>query len=309
MSVFLTVSYTCPTIPEEKEGDYVAERKSPTLRRRRLAAHLRQLREKAGMTVAEAARAVEWTPSKITWIETNRGKRPNPRDVRDLCDAYRVTDQRERAYLEQLARDGRLKGWWDPYGDVLPHPYENYVGLEAEAATVLNFELGMIPGLLQTEGYARAVILAGPAELDTASIDKRVEVRMKRQEALRHGPTPLRLVAVMDETVLHRQVGGRDVMRAQLRHLLDVADELPRVTLQVVPYARGAHPSMTNGFVILQFPEPEDPDVVYIENAAGGLWLEETQEVADHHVAFQHLLGGANSAPDTIALIAEIAGS
>ena len=260
------------------------------------------------MTVAEAARAIEWTPSKITWIETNRGKRPNPRDVRDLCDVYGVTDQRERAYLEQLARDGRLKGWWDPYGDVLPHPYENYVGLEAEAATMLNFELGMIPGLLQTEDYARAMIQAGPAELDAASVDKRVEVRMKRQEALRQAP-PLRLVAVMDEAVLHRQVGGRQVMRTQLQHLLQVAEEHPRVTRQVVPYARGAHASMTNGFVILQFPEPEDPDVVYVENAAGGLWLEETEEVADHHVAFQHLLGGADSPADTIALIAEMARS
>jgi transcriptional regulator with XRE-family HTH domain len=286
----------------------MAERISPTLRRRRLAARLRQLREQAGLKVEEVARLVEWTPSKVVWIEGNRGKRPNPRDVRDLCEAYRVTDDRERAHLEQLARDGRLKGWWDPYGDVLPHSYENYVGLEAEAATMLNFELGMIPGLLQTDAYAHAMIQAGPAELSADKIDKRVEVRMKRQAALRQDPA-LRLVAVIDEAALHRKVGGPEVMRAQLRHLIEAAEELPRATIQVVPFAGGAHPSMTNGFVILQFPEPEDPDVVYVENAAGGLWLEETQEVTDHHVAFQHLLGSADSALDTIALIAKIAKS
>ncbi|GAA4618757.1 helix-turn-helix transcriptional regulator [Actinoallomurus liliacearum] len=286
----------------------VTERISPTLRRRRLASRLRQLREQADMTVAEAAKAIEWTPSKITWIETNRGKRPNPRDVRDLCDAYEVTNERERAYLEQLARDGRLKGWWDPYGDVLPHPYENYVGLEAEAATVLNFELGMIPGLLQTEDYARAMIQAGPAELAADKVDKRVEVRIKRQAALRQDPG-LRLVAVIDEAALHRQVGSTTVMRAQLQHLVDIAEELSRVTIQVVPFIRGAHSSMTNGFVILQFPESEDPDVVYVENAAGGLWLEDVQEITGHHVAFQHLLGNADSAPDTIAMIAKMARS
>lgn len=284
------------------------ERISPTLRRRRLAARLRQLREQADMTVAEAARAIEWTPSKITWIETNRGKRPNPRDVRDLCDAYDVTDDRERAYLEQLARDGRLKGWWEPYGEVLPHPYENYVGLEAEAATVLNFELGMIPGLLQTEDYARAMIQAGPAELAADKVDKRVEVRIKRQAALRQDPG-LRLVAVIDEAALHRQVGSATVMRAQLQHLVDIAEELPRVTIQVVPFARGAHSSMTNGFVVLQFPGTEDPDVVYVENASGGLWLEDVQEIGGHHVAFQHLLGNADSEPDTIAMIAKLARS
>ena len=284
----------------------MAERISPTLRRRRLATRLRQLREQAGLTVAAAADAVEWTPSKVVWIEGNRGKRPHPNDVRLLCGAYSASPEITES-LVQLARDGRMKGWWDPYAHYLPNPYENYVGLEAEAATVLNFELGMIPGLLQTADYARAMI-EGPAEIGADKVDKRVEVRTTRQTYLRQDP-PMRLLTVIDEAALHRQVGGPEVMRAQLRHLIDIAEELPRVTIQVIPFARGAHPSMTNGFAILQFPEPEDPDVVYIENAAGGLWLEKDAEVTEHHVAFQHLLGTADSARDTIALIAKMAKS
>jgi transcriptional regulator with XRE-family HTH domain len=308
MSDSLTAGSACPTISgDEDEGGYVAERISPTLRRRRLAARLRQLREQANMTVAEAAREVEWTPSKVTWIEGNRGKRPNPRDVRDLCDAYDVTDQRERSYLEQLARDGRLKGWWDPYDAMLSERYATYIGLEAEAAEVLNFEPLMIPGLLQTADYARAVLNSPHSEISADEADARVEVRMKRQEALHQDP-PLRLVAILDEASLHRQVGGPDVMRAQLEHLLE-ATKLPRVTIHVIPYAAGAHPSMTGGFAVLRFPEPEDFDAVYVDTPAGQLFLEELGEVDRFRQAFEHLLGAADSLPATIDLIARVARS
>lgn len=285
----------------------MAERVSPTLRRKRLAARLLQMRESAGLKGADVAEDLGWTPSKIVWIEKNRGKKPSVSDVRLLCQAYGADDA-TRLYLEQLARDGRLKGWWDSYSDALPTPYENLVGLEAEAATVLNFEIGMIPGLLQTEDYARAMSQAGPAELSAEDVEARVEVRMRRQEVLRQDP-PLRLIAIMDEAALHRQVGGSAVMRAQLQRLLDVVEDHSRVTVQVIPFDRGAHPSMTNGFAILQFPEQDDPDVVYVENAAGGLWLEKAAEVSDHHVGFQHLLGTAASARDTIALIRQMAKS
>ena len=281
----------------------MAERISPTLRRKRLAARLTQLREASGMSAAEVATACDWTPAKMTWIEKNRGKRPSINDVRLLCQVYDA-EETLTDYLIQLARDGRKKGWWDPY--VLPNPYENLVGLEAKAQTVLNFELGMVPGLLQTEEYARAMIQAGPAEIGAAEVESRVEVRMTRQKSLYQDP-PLRLVAIMDEAALHREVGGRRTLQAQMRHLLEVIEDRPRVTVQVIPFDRGAHPSMTGGFVILQFPEPDDPDAVYVENAAGGLWLEKADEVADHHVGFQHLLGTAVSARATIDLIAAMA--
>lgn len=285
----------------------MAERISPTLRRRRLAARLRQLREQAGMTITEVARAVEWTPSKMTWIEANRGKRPNPNDVRLLCGVYGV-EEPEQEYLIQLARDGRKKGWWDPYVETLPNPYHSYVGLEAEAATMLNYEPLIIPGLLQTEDYARAMIRAAEPEISAADVETRVEVRLTRQAGLGQEP-PLRLVAVLDEAALHRQVGGPETMRAQLQHLIEATEKFPRVTVQVIPFGRGAYPSMTNGFVILQYPEQRDPDAAYVENAAGGLWLEEAEEVGRHHVAFQHLLGAANNPNATIRLIARMAKS
>jgi hypothetical protein len=250
---------------------------------------------------------VEWTSSKMTWIEANRGKRPNPNDVRLLCGVYGV-DEGEREYLIQLARDGRKKGWWDPYGDTLPNPYHSYVGLEAEAAAVLNYEPLIIPGLLQTEDYACALIRAAEPEISGADVDTRVEVRLTRQGILRQEP-PLRLVAVLDEAALHRQVGGPKTMRTQLQRLIEATDELPRVTVQVIPFGRGAYPSMTNGFVILQYPDPEDRDAVYVENSAGGLWLEEAEEIGSYHIAFQHLLIAAHSAEDTIRLIARTAES
>lgn len=283
----------------------MGERISPTLRRKRLAARLTQLREATGKSAAAVAAEFDWTASKMTWIEKNRGKRPSVTDVRLLCGTYGA-DETTTEYLVQLARDGRKKGWWDPY--ILSNPYENLVGLEAEAETVLNFELGMVPGLLQTEDYARAMIQAGPAEIGINEVEARVEVRLTRQKGLYQDP-PLRLVAIMDEAALHRRVGGLKVMREQMQHLLDLVEDRPRVTMQVIPFDRGAHPSMTGGFVILQFPEPDDPDAVYVENAAGGLWLEKSTEVADHHIGFQHLLGLAVSARDTIDLIATMARS
>lgn len=206
--------------------------------------------------MADVAGRLEWTSSKLVWIEKNRGKKPSIIDVRLLCGVYGTDD----ATREYLARDGRLKGWWDSFADSLPGPLENLVGLEAEADTMLSFEIGMVPGLLQTEDYARAMAKAGPAELASAEVEARVEVWMKRQEALRQDP-PLRLVSVMDEAALHLQVGGPAGMRAQLKHLFDVIEEYPRVTVQVIPFDRGAHPSMTNEFAIYQFPDPDDHDV------------------------------------------------
>jgi len=280
----------------------MGERISPTLRRKRLAARLRELREQAGLSASEVAQRYDWTASKITWIETNRGKRPNPNDVRLLCDAYGVTDESAREYLVQLARDGRKKGWWDPYSNVLLNAYENYVGFEAEASTILDFEIGTMPGLLQTEEYARAVIKTPWSKFSPTEVDKRIEIRMRRQQALRQDP-PLRLFSVIDEAALRRAVGGPAVMRAQLQHLIDITEELPLVTVQVIPFDQGAHPSMTNAFVIMQFPEPGDADAVYVENTAGGLWLEAPDEVSGMRQQFEHLLGTAASVRDTIAMI------
>jgi Domain of unknown function (DUF5753) len=192
--------------------------------------------------------------------------------VRALLELYGVTGP-ERNGLIQLARDARQPGWWHSFRDVLPNPYEVYIGLEAGAAAIRNFEPVVVPGLLQTEDYARAAFRNGPRELDRDDVERRVEVRMARQKILTRADRP-RLWAVIDEAVIRRVVGGPEVMRGQLRHLIDGAGQ-GRTTIQVVPYSAGAHAGTTGPFVILQFPEPTDPAVVYVETLAGDIYLDE----------------------------------
>ncbi|MEV5709470.1 helix-turn-helix transcriptional regulator [Actinoallomurus sp. NPDC052274] len=278
------------------------ERQSPTLRRRRLAQELRRLREEAKMKSAEVAAQLEWAPSKLTRMERNEGKRYDVNDIALLCKVY-GTDDRLRDHLMQLARDGRKKGWWEPYHAMLSEELTTYIGLEAEASSVLSFEPLMVPGLLQTEAYARAVIRGGPAEISDEEVEARVEIRMRRQRALRDSPA-LRVIAVMDEAVLHRQVGSRETMRAQFDYLQEIA-RLPRVTLHVIPFEAGAHAGMTSSFHILQFPDARDPDAVYVDLVAGEMFMEDPEEVERFHVAFTGLVGAARSHSDSLALIAE----
>jgi transcriptional regulator with XRE-family HTH domain len=276
---------------------------SPTLRRRRLSAELLQLREASGLTASDAAKRLEWHPSKLTRMERNEWQRPLPRDVEDLLNLYEVTDRAHRDRLITLAREGRQRGWWHPYEAGLSKQYSTYIGLEAEAAAVVNFEALQMPGLLQTPEYAREVIRGGQAEITDKEIDRRVEVRVARQDVLNRDD-PLRFSAVLDEAVLHRRVGSAEVMRAQLRHLLEVA-QLPRVTLQVIPYDAGPHPGALGPFAILKFADPADPEAVYVENLAGELFVEEPSEVERFQIAFQRLVAVALSPSDTIATIAE----
>lgn len=275
---------------------------SPTLRRRRLSAEVLALRERAGLTAAEAARRLDWHPSKITRMERNEWKRPLVRDVQDLCDLYDVTDPTRRERLVTLAREGRQRGWWHPYEAGLTEQYSTYIGLETEAASVVNFEGLQVPGLLQTADYARAVIHGGQAEITEEETTRRVEVRVARQSVLTR-EDPLRFSAVLDEAVLRRQVGDPDVMRAQLQHLLELA-ELPRVTLQVIPFEAGAHPGALGPFAVLKFADLADPEAVYVENLAGELFIEQPAEVERFQVAFQRLVAVALSPADTIDFIA-----
>lgn len=275
-------------------------RESPTLRRRRLAQQLRSLRDEAGLKSAEVAARLEWAPSKLTRMERNEGKRPDPRDIRDLCEVYGVDDaQRDR--LVQLARDGRKRGWWDPYDKMLPEATTAFIGLEAEAASVLVFEALAIPGLLQTAEYADAVNRGGATKLPDEQIQARIDIRMRRQQALHEDP-PLEVVAVIDEAVLHRTVGGPEVMRGQVEHLRHVA-QLPNVTVQVIPFDAGAHASMSGSFNILQFPEPGDLDAVFIDLVAGEMFIEEPAEVKRYHAAFLNLVGAAASPANTLNIL------
>jgi transcriptional regulator with XRE-family HTH domain len=278
------------------------DRQSPTLRRRRLAQQLRGLREAAGLTSTEVARGLEWNPSKLTRMErSGEAKRYNVRDIRDLCDRYKVTDEHARERLVQLARDGAKKGWWDSYDKMLSGETVTFFGLEAEAAKVLIFEPLAIPGLLQTEEYARAIVAGAAGELADDQAQARVEVRMRRQKSLYESPT-MDLVAIVDEAVLHRQVGSPEIMRAQIEHLAEQA-LLPNVTLHVIPYAVGAHAGMSGSFNILQFPEPGDLDAVFADLVAGQMFIEEPGEVRLYHAAFLHLLGAAASPANTLEIL------
>jgi len=276
---------------------------NPTLRGRRLAMELLRRREATGMSREEVARQLEWSTSTLFRIETGR-TRPQPGNVRTLLELYGVTGP-ERDGLIQLTRDARQPGWWHSFRDVLPNPYEVYIGLEAGAASIRNFEPVVVPGLLQTGDYARAMFRNGPRELDRDEVERRVEVRLARQEILARDNRP-RLWAVIDEAVIRRLVGGPQVMRGQLRHLADVAQQ-GKTTVQVVPYRAGAHAGTTGPFVILDFDEPTDPAVVYVETLAGDIYLEERPDVNRYTLAFDRLVAAALHPDDSVRLIEQAA--
>ena len=211
----------------------------------------------------------------------------------------------ERDGLIQLTREARQPGWWHSFRDVLPNPYEVYIGLEAGASSIRNFEPVVVPGLLQTADYARAMFRNGPRELDRDEVERRVEVRLARQEILARDSRP-RLWAVIDEAVIRRLVGGPDVMRGQLRHLADAAQQ-GKTTIQVVPYRAGAHAGTTGPFVILDFPEATDPTVVYVETLAGDIYLEERSDVDRYTLAFDRLVAAALHPDDSVQLIEQMA--
>jgi transcriptional regulator with XRE-family HTH domain len=276
-------------------------RSAPTVKRRRLAAELRRHREAAGLTLDEVAERLEWSNAKISRIENARVS-VLPRDVKFLLGVYGV-DGEAREVLLTLAREARQKGWWHSYGDAIPAWFEVYIGLEAEAVSIHGYESELVPGLLQTEDYARAAFHGFPVEDEEA--DKRVALRMARQERLTADDAP-QLWVVLNESVIRRVVGGPATMRAQLDRLVE-ASRLPNVTLQVLPFAVGAHPAMEGAFVILGFPEPADPDVVYLDGQTGGLYLEKRHEIERHTLAFDHLRAAALHPDDSRALIARVA--
>lgn len=271
----------------------------PTVRRRRLALELRRLREQAGKTLDEVGDALGCSKSKISRIETGRFS-IQWRDVRDMLSVYEVTDKTTRDVLIDLARDSKQRGWWHTYGDALPEWFEVFVGLEAEASTLRTYEAHLVHGLLQTAGYARAVFSASHPTETPEEIDRRVQLRMARQQLLdRDTPPPLWIV--LDEAVIRRVVGSRKVMREQLDQLLDQSHR-PQVNLQVLPYEAGAHAALGQGFILLEFSEA-DPNVVYVEHLAGSLYLEKPHETGPYILAFDHLRAAALSLEQSRDLI------
>ena len=247
----------------------------PTVQRLVLGGHLRRLREQADMTTERAAASIRGSHSKISRMEHGRVGFKE-RDIADLLTLYGVIDGPEREALLNLAREASTPGWWQAYSDILPHWVEPYFGLEAAASFIREFELQFVPGILQIEEYARAVIRLGNLPSEDEVI-RRAQARISRQEILRRADPP-RIWAVLDEGALRRHIGGRDVMKAQLRHLIEMCDH-PNVTLQILPFSAGAHRAMGGPFTILRYTEPDLRDVVYIEQLTSALYLDKPIEV------------------------------
>lgn len=275
---------------------------NPTVRRRRLGAELRRLREQKGMTAEEVAGRLMVSQSKISRLENGR-RSISQRDVRDLCEVYGVEDERMRESLMAMARESRQRGWWHAFGDI---PYSVYIGLEAEASAVRNYESLFVPGLLQTREYAQAVVTGIQPDTDAEAVRRRVEVRMQRQQRLQ-GPERLdNFWAVVDQAALARVVGSRKVMAGQMQRLAELCEE-PHVNLQVIPFDKGAHPGMTGAFSILEFPESADTAVVYLEGVTSDLYLEKEADVRRYTGLYDHLMAAALSVTDTRSLIAQYA--
>ena len=247
----------------------------PTARRLVLGSQLRRLREANGISREDAGYSIRGSGSKISRLELGRVGFKE-RDVADLLTLYKVTDETERASFLDLVRKSNEPGWWHRYSDLVPSWFQDYVGLEESASRIQTYELQFIPGLLQTECYARAIASQGRPESPDEEVDRRVRLRMHRQRLFQQPRAP-RLWAVIDESVLHRPIGGRDVLREQIEHLLEVT-KLPTISLQVVPLEVGRS-AAEGAFTILRFAEPEIPDIVYLEHLCGALYLDKPDDV------------------------------
>jgi transcriptional regulator with XRE-family HTH domain len=271
---------------------------SPTFLRFQLGAQLRRVREEAHVTTEQAADVIEVSPSTMRRIEQGRVGIKGPA-LTALLNQYGVADAELRETLLTMARSGKQRGWWAKYGD-LPPTYRQYIGLESAADELQNFETIVVPGLLQTEEYARAITSGEATQPTPEAIEQRVAARLERQKLIHEGN--LRMVAVLDEAVLHRQIGGPEIMRAQLTALL-AASKLWNVSIQVIPFREGAYASMLSSFAILNF--AESPGVVYIEGLTGDLYAE-GEDVRRCTVVFNSLRASALSATASTAMIKKI---
>lgn len=253
------------------------------------------------MTVEDAAGRLQWPGSKVSRIE-NRQVGVSPKDLRKLLDLYELQDRAYREELLELGRRATERGWWQSYSGLLPS-LGNLIGLEAEAATIRTYEPELIPGLLQTADYARAVIRAGYPGDTLDQVDRRVEVRLERQEVLtRADPPPPKISVVLNEGVLARRVGSPEVMRAQLEHLMRERDRA-NVVIQVLPFSTGEHPAMVGPFTMLTFLDPADPGVVNVENVLGALAMEQPEEIRAFEEVWSALQARAVSPDDSRAVI------
>lgn len=270
-----------------------------TLQQRQLARALRRLREEAGLSLEEAAPRLDWSTSKLGRIETAQ-QGVDVHGVRSMLDLYNVGGAQWTEIIE-LTREAKQKGWWHPYG----LSNAGYVALETDATIVYDYQLGYVPGLLQTADYARAVFRGTPPPRSEAEIDRITQVRLFRQRRLTEEP-PLELVAIVDETVLHRPIGGVEVMRDQLRHLVSQA-ALSSVCFQVLPVSVGVHQGMAGSFTVLGFAEPDEPVVAYTETAVSATHVHKEAEVHAYKLVFDQLRSEALNSRDSAVLVERLA--
>jgi transcriptional regulator with XRE-family HTH domain len=268
-----------------------------------LGAHLRRLREAKGITREDAGHAIRGSESKISRMELGRVSFKE-RDVLDLLTLYDVMDERERDEALSLMRNANTPGWWYRYNDLLPTWFQSYLGLETAASLIRTYEVQFVPGLLQTEAYARAVILLGHASARPQEIERRVKLRLERRHIL-DGPNPPEFWAVLDEAALRRPIGSTAVMREQLQALIEAAQQ-PRVRLQVIPFQAGGHAAAGGAFSILRFPEPDLTDVVYVEQLTSALYLDKADDVDQYAEAMSRLTIDATPPSNTAHILGEI---
>lgn len=267
----------------------------PTARRLILGSQLRKLREASGISREDAGYVIRGSGSKISRLELGRVSFKE-RDVEDLLTLYGVTDPEEREAFLDMVRKSNQPGWWHRYNDLMPSWFQDFVGLEESASRIQTYEIQFVPGLLQTEDYARAVARQGRPEASSEDIERRVRLRLQRQKMFTRPNAP-RLWAVIDESVLHRPIGGRQVLHAQLEHLLDIT-ALPTVTLQVLPFELGRS-AAEGAFTILRFAAPEIPDIVYLEHLCGALYLDKPEDVEVYTKASHRLAVDAQTPEQT----------
>lgn len=272
----------------------------PTVRRRQLGTELRRLRDAAGLDIKDAATHLECSTARVSRIENGQGGvTPRAKDVRLLFELYQVKDDRLLAELLDLVRESQEQGWWRPYESIMPSGLDVLVGLESDATTEHVYELAYVPGLLQTPEYARALIEAGQGRIGKAA-DRLVQLRVDRQKVLAREPEPLELWVVIDESALRRPIGGLDVMRAQVKHLIEAARR-DNIKIQVLETGRGAHAGLDGPFTILGLPDA--PTVVYIETQAGNLYVEKDRDVRRYVDLFGVLRVAALDFDQTAALL------
>ncbi|GAA3730200.1 helix-turn-helix transcriptional regulator [Plantactinospora mayteni] len=267
-------------------------------------AQLRRLREERGLTRAEAGDPIRASESKISRMELGRVGFKE-RDVLDLLSLYGVHDEQERATLLARVREANTSSWWHPYADVTPNWFQRYLGLEATATLIRTYEVQFVPGLLQTEDYARAVVRLGHGSAREAEVARRVRLRMERQQLLSR-PDPPMLWAVVDEAALRRPVGGPQVMRDQIEALIGIITKMPNVKLQVIPLAAGGHAAAGGAFTILRFPQQELADLVYIEQLTSALYLDKREDVDCYFEAVNRLFVEAAPLRDTFQILDQV---